>query len=111
MQGIKLEDYLMKSGQSAYNRLQELTGTLSISGNDLEEALAKLIESDKFVGQTPERQALYVERELSRYRAKARKTLLREIPELRHLILNERTKIKEARRAKRVADFQEFINN
>jgi len=91
MDGIDLTTLKSKSGQDAYDRLQELTGTLKINGKDLQSALEAFITSDRYRNlPEPESRAdndnpriRAISRIMSRYRQAARVRLYQEFPELR----------------------------
>ena len=94
---IDMHEYKSEEGQTAYDRMLELSGTLRLNGLTQKEALRKLI-------QTPEYQAMPLEgddnlgiksprvkalqRVVARYRRAAKSTTLNEFQELRNAYTN-----------------------
>ena len=89
--GADLRDITLKSGQNAYDRLQELSGQLP-TGPSLKQRLAEIIRADWYQelpdgdhDVTGTRLNVLV-RQVSKYRKAAKATLLAENPELQELV-------------------------
>ena len=103
MGGIELVKYRNpKTGQSAYDRLQELTGTTRISSKTLEQKLDSVIRGAKFkrlavsdVDGTE--RAAEIDKIVRRYRSSAKRKLLQEHPKLKQI----QDEIKQERRIAR----------
>lgn len=87
--GVDLRELRSKSGQSAYDRLQELTGQVRIGGQSLHQSLKKLMGSeayrrmnDQSFEEIDSPRVQEVKRVVARYRKQAQAQLLREFPEI-----------------------------
>jgi hypothetical protein len=90
--GVELRNYQSSSGQTAYDRWQELSGSVVIKGSTLKRALRKLMKSRKYqmlpydsvdgVDRSP--RTRLIQTLLNKYRAKAFDQMVREFPEVRH---------------------------
>ena len=87
--GVDLRDIRSRSGQSAYDRLQELTGQVKIGGQSLHSSLKKLIGSSVYKRMSDQSfedfdspRVQEIKRVVGRYRKQAQAQLLREFPEL-----------------------------
>lgn len=87
--GVDLRELRSKTGQSAYDRLQELTGQVSIGGQSLHQSLKKLMSSeayrrmnDQSFEEIDSPRVQEVKRVVARYRKQAQAQLLREFPEI-----------------------------
>lgn len=90
MGDIDLREVSMPSGQNAYDRWGELTGTVSVEGKTLKEALRREIRSREYQQLSPTSTDGFDSPRISRinsilreYREAAKKQLLRESPDLR----------------------------
>lgn len=117
IEGIDTSQFINpKTGQNAWDRLQQLVATTKISGKTLHESLLERIESQRFKAleefdNTGKARASIIEKTISRFRLKARKQMFKEFPELEALIRNERKKVVNARIEANRAAFLNFINN
>jgi hypothetical protein len=90
---IDMTRFKSESGQTAYDRLQELTGSQSIGGRRLHQALKELIEDERYQAAPPitgnrdidrrNPRVLAVQRVIRGYRNAARQKVMQEYPELR----------------------------
>tara|TARA_R110002020_G_scaffold132746_7_gene296374 strand:+ start:15961 stop:19587 length:3627 start_codon:yes stop_codon:yes gene_type:complete len=107
------------TGYTAYDRYQELTGQVKLSGKTLHQSLKKLVKSKQYrqlistkefedlddIGSNP--RVREINRLISSYRREARRKLTREFPEIRNALKNT-GRVKEALRSGR--DVQAFID-
>jgi hypothetical protein len=95
--GIDLRAIKLKNGQSAYDRLQELTGQMRINGKSVKDQLASLIQSP-FYRQLPQMgqdnldspRVSLVRGYVSNYRRAAMQQLMQESPELARAVAHSR---------------------
>jgi hypothetical protein len=95
--GIDLRSIKLESGQSAYDRLQELSGQVRLGGKSLKDQLGSLIRSP-FYQQLPAMgredfnspRVSLVRGYVSNYRRAAMEKLMRESPELAQAVGNSR---------------------
>lgn len=95
--GIDLKNITLKNGQSAYDRLQELTGQVRVNGKTVKQQLQTLISSPFYRG-LPEMgqdnldspRVSLIRGHVSDYRKVAMQQLMRESPELAKAIANSR---------------------
>ena len=95
--GIDLRSIKLKNGQSAYDRLQELTGQMRINGKSVKDQLASLIQSP-FYRQLPQMgqdnldspRVSLVRGYVSNYRRAAMQQLMQESPELARAVAHSR---------------------
>jgi len=87
--GVDLRNIRSRSGQSAYDRLQEITGQVKIGGQSLHSSLKKLMSSPSYKRMSDQSfedfdspRVQEIKRVVSRYRKQAQAQLLREFPEL-----------------------------
>jgi hypothetical protein len=95
--GIDLKKITLKSGQSAYDRLQELTGSVKLGGRGIKQQLQSLISSPFYQGLPQMGQDDFdsprvslVRGHVSNYRRAAMQQLMKESPELAQAIANSR---------------------
>ena len=107
MQGLDLRDFVNPNGgQDSYDRWQQLTGTTTIGGKTLKQALKKLFKSTQYQRMDPTSNMEYISprvteirKVLSRYRTRAFRQIGREYPDLKDQ-LRENTRLADnARRA------------
>lgn len=86
-----------KDGQSAYDRWQELQGTIKLDGMTLREAVKTLMASEQYQGWTPESTEEVesprlgaIRSLISKFRAAAFNNLQREFPEIRRGLVNQK---------------------
>ena len=86
---IDMLAYKKESGQSAYDRWQELLKSTKIGGQSLRQALTRLVKSKDYKKMSPESEPglespriTQINSVLTKYRKEARKRMLREFPEL-----------------------------
>ena len=95
--GIDLRAIKLKNGQSAYDRLQELTGQMRINGKSVKDQLSSLIQSP-FYRQLPQMgqdnldspRVSLVRGYVSNYRRAAMQQLMQESPELARAVAHSR---------------------
>jgi hypothetical protein len=87
--GINLTQYTASSGQSAYDRYQELTGTSAIGGKTLRDRLAQIISTPQYrampetsVDGVQTSRVTMLRGEISRYRREALRRLQAEFPDI-----------------------------
>lgn len=87
--GVDWTEYRSESGQTAYDRWQELHGTVKVGGRTLREALARTINSRSYqrlpvtgVDDLESPRVAALRRVMSRYREAARRQTFQEFPQL-----------------------------
>jgi hypothetical protein len=95
--GIDLKRITLKSGQSAYDRLQELTGSVKLGGRGIKQQLQSLVSSPFYQGLPQMGQDDFdsprvslVRGHVSNYRRAAMQQLMKESPELAQAVANSR---------------------
>ena len=95
--GIDLKKITLKSGQSAYDRLQELTGSVKLGGRGIKQQLQSLVSSPFYQGLPQMGQDDFdsprvslVRGHVSNYRRAAMQQLMKESPELAQAVANSR---------------------
>lgn len=95
--GIDLKNIKLRNGQSAYDRLQELTGTVKLGGKGIKQQLQSLISSPFYQGLPQMGQEDFdsprvslVRGHVSNYRRAAMQQLMKESPELARAVANSR---------------------
>ena len=95
--GVDLTLVRLPSGQDAYDRLVELSGTVELNGKTLQQSLEDIISSDSYTA-LPEPEGRsdnsnprikVISRVISSYRRLARQQLYQEMPELRQMVLGK----------------------
>lgn len=113
-ENIDLTLFKKEDGQTAYDRYQELAGTIKLSGKTLHESLAALLETPRYKAlevsdPTGLARAQLIERQLSRYRASAKKVMLKEFPAIREAVKQEKDVLVSARVAARRATLKSWL--
>lgn len=102
---LRLPQFRLESGQHAFDRVRELSSTVTIRGKTLREALADLIKDPRYQAlpnpedpdvDNPKQNA--ISRWISAYRAVAKRQLLEEVPAIAEYINQERAEDGLARR-------------
>ena len=109
--GVDLREVVSKSGQTSYDRWQELHSTVKLNGRTLREALEHLIESPRYqrMVETPDYDPKVGElrKVLSRYRSRAYREVEKEFPQL----LESRIQTKRRQAAARYGrNIQDILN-
>lgn len=112
--GVELRDYKNRKGQSAYDRWQELSGTMKVGGRTLKQEINKLMKSSQYKrlpyealdGLDKSPRARLIQSILNKYRSKAFNEMLREFPEV-----GKRNKINNMIKGRRTAgrDYNDLL--
>jgi len=94
---VELREFTNKNGQQAFDRMREIVTEKQIGGLTMKGRLSKLIESDgyqrlpKFVSaEFDSQRTTQVQRVISRYYESAYKQMLKEFPEVKQAVLDDR---------------------
>tara|TARA_R110002020_G_scaffold200530_2_gene402848 strand:- start:3577 stop:8439 length:4863 start_codon:yes stop_codon:yes gene_type:complete len=104
---IELNDYETRGGQNAYDRYQQLAGTVKVGGQTLEASLKKVIRSNRYkrlsdvsTADVESPRIRLLNTIIQRYRREARRQLFREIPALKERERGLKLQVQLARRGR-----------
>lgn len=115
--GMTLPDIIGPNGQNAYDRWQELHGTVLVGGKTLRQALTRLIKSREYQRMSPESNDVYdsprvraMRMVVDRYRSAAFKQLMKEYPEVSQGVRNDFAVKKAMRTGRPVQELMDLVN-
>lgn len=111
--GVDLREIQLKNGRSAFDRLQELTGSVKLRGKTLRQSLEKLIANPRYQelpnisdGVSPTGRVEQINKILTRYKSAARRALRRKNKDIDEML---RLQTQKKLAGRQLADLRRFV--